>query len=57
MINVLGFFIPIMREFPEMMYQFEQDYVLDSSKFEKRFGITATSPSEGVKQMVASLKK
>jgi nucleoside-diphosphate-sugar epimerase len=57
MINVLGLFIPIMREFPEMRYQNEQDYILDSSKFEKRFGIAATSPSEGVKQMIASLRK
>jgi len=57
MINALGLFVPIMREFPEMMYQFEQDYIFDSSKFEKRFGITATSPAEGVKKMVAGLKK
>ncbi len=56
MINALGLFIPIMREFPEMLYQFEQDYILDSSKFEKRFGIQATSPSEGIKQMIASLR-
>jgi len=57
MINALGLFVPIMREFPEMMYQFEQDYIFDSSKFEKRFGITATSPAEGIKKMVAGLKK
>jgi len=46
-----------MREFPEMLYQYEQDYIFDSSKFEKRFGMTATSPGDGVKQMVSSLKK
>jgi len=57
MINALGLFVPIMREFPEMLYQFEQDYIFDSSKFEKRFGITATSPAEGIKKMVAGLKK
>ncbi len=57
MINALGLFVPIMREFPEMMYQYEQDYIFDSSKFEKRFGITATSPAEGIKKMVAGLKK
>ena len=56
MINALGLFIPIMREFPEMLYQFEQDYILDSSKFEKRFGIQASAPSEGIKQMIASLR-
>jgi nucleoside-diphosphate-sugar epimerase len=56
MMKVLGLFIPIMKEFPEMNYQYEQDYILDSSKFEKRFGIKATSPAEGVKKTVAALK-
>jgi nucleoside-diphosphate-sugar epimerase len=57
MIRALGLFVPIMREFPEMLYQYEQDYIFDSSKFEKRFGIKATSPAEGIKKMVAGLKK
>jgi nucleoside-diphosphate-sugar epimerase len=52
MIRLLGVFVPIMREFPEMLYQYEQDYVFDSSKFEKRFGMTATHPEEGIKRMV-----
>lgn len=56
MMKLLGLFIPIMKEFPEMMYQYEQDYIFDSSKFEKRFGIQATSPAEGVKQSVAAMK-
>jgi nucleoside-diphosphate-sugar epimerase len=57
MINALGLFVPIMREFPEMLYQYEQDYIFDSSKFEKRFGINATLPAEGIKKMVAGMKK
>ncbi len=57
MLNVLGLFVPIMREFPEMLYQNDQDYIFDSSKFEKRFGMTATSPKEGIKRMIDSLKK
>jgi nucleoside-diphosphate-sugar epimerase len=56
MIRLLGLFIPVMREFPEMMYQYEQNYVFDSSKFEKRFGITATAPKEGVRIMTEYLK-
>ena len=52
MINALGIFIPIMREFPEMLYQYEQDYIFDSSKFEKRFGIKAVSAKEGVRKMI-----
>jgi nucleoside-diphosphate-sugar epimerase len=57
MIQLLGVFVPIMGEFPEMIYQYEQDYVFDSSKFEKRFGQIATSPKEGIKTMIASLKQ
>ena len=55
MIKLLGIFIPVMREFPEMLYQYEQDYVFDSSKFEKRFGITATPPEEGIRKLIQSL--
>jgi len=54
MLHVLGLFVPIMREFPEMLYQYEQDYVFDSSKFEKYFGVFATSPEKGVKVMMNS---
>jgi len=57
MLNILGIFIPIMKEFPEMLYQYDQDYIFDSSKFEKRFGATATEPEEGIKRMLGSLKK
>ena len=57
MLKILGIFIPMLRELPEMMYQFDRDYVFDSSKFEKRFGITATRPAEGVRRMISSMKK
>lgn len=56
MIKALGLFVPVMKEFPEMVYQYEMDYVFDSSKFEKRFGIAATPPKEGIKRMIAGLK-
>jgi len=49
MLNLMGIFVPVMKEFPEMLYQYEQDYIFDSSKFEKRFGIAATTPQEGIK--------
>lgn len=57
MIKLLGLFMPIMKEFPEMMYQYEQDYIFDSSKFEKRFGISAISPKDGIKALVESTKR
>jgi nucleoside-diphosphate-sugar epimerase len=56
MIQLLGLFIPVMKEFPEMLYQYEQDYIFDSSKFEKRFGGSVTSPEEGIREMVKYLK-
>ena len=56
MIHILGLFIPIMREFPEMNYQYEQDYIFDSAKFEKRFGIEATAPKEAVRILIENLK-
>jgi len=55
MLRFLGLFVPVMREFPEMLYQYEQDYIFDSSKFERRFGITATSPEAGIRKMVESI--
>jgi nucleoside-diphosphate-sugar epimerase len=52
LIHMLGIFIPVMKEFPEMVYQNEMDYIFDSSKFEKRFDIIPTAPKEGVKEMI-----
>lgn len=57
MLKLLGIFIPVMAEFPEMSYQYEQDYIFDSTKFEKRFGIKATPAAQGVKQMLAESHK
>ena len=54
--HILGLFIPIMKEFPEMLYQYQQDYVFDSSKFEKRFGMKAIAPEEGIKILMENLK-
>jgi hypothetical protein len=51
-IRILGIFIPFMKEMPEMMYQYEQDYFFDSSKFTKRFGMEATSYQIGVQNIV-----
>jgi nucleoside-diphosphate-sugar epimerase len=53
MVKALGLFVPVMREMPEMLYQFDRDYVFDSTKFEKRFGIQPTAYEEGVRKIVA----
>jgi nucleoside-diphosphate-sugar epimerase len=47
-VRALGLFIPVLREFVEMMYQYENDYFFDSSKFEKRFSMAATSYKLGI---------
>ena len=52
MLYLLGVFIPLLKELPEMMYQNEMDYFFDSSKFEDRFRIKATAPEDGVKIMI-----
>lgn len=52
MIRIIGLFVPIMREMVEMMYQYDRDYVFDSSKFEKRFGIEPTPYADGIKEAV-----
>lgn len=57
MLYLIGVFVPMMKEFPEMQYQNGQDYIFDSTKFEKRFGITATAPEVGVRKLIESLKK
>ena len=54
MLKLLGIFIPVLREMPEMMYQNDRDYYFDSSKFNKRFSFIPTSYQDGVKEIVAA---
>jgi len=51
-VRLMGLFIPIMHEMNEMMYQYDRDYVFDSSKFEQRFGIVPTCYQEGIREIV-----
>jgi len=51
MIRAIGLFLPVIREMPEMMYQYDRDYYFDSSKFTKRFGFKPTPYSEGIREM------
>lgn len=45
---VLGVVSPTLRELPEMMYEFEKPYVVDSSAFETTFGVIATPLDEAI---------
>lgn len=54
MVWILGFITPIMKEILEMMYQNKTDYIFDSSKFEKRFGIHPTPYHIGLKETLSA---
>ena len=54
MVRIMGFFMPVMKETVEMMYQYEQDYVFDSSKFEQRFDTKPTPYIQGIREVVAT---
>ena len=56
MLKLLGIFMPLMREMPEMMYQYDRDYFFDSAKFEKRFNFIPTTYLQGVKNTIAETK-
>jgi nucleoside-diphosphate-sugar epimerase len=51
-----GLFVPEAKETVEMMYEFEQPFIVDSSKFEKTFGMKATPMKQAVKETVAWFK-
>jgi nucleoside-diphosphate-sugar epimerase len=51
-VRILGLFMPVMGELVEMFYQYDRDYVFDSSKFEKRFNFKPTTYAEGIREVV-----
>ena len=57
MFKLIGTFNPLIKELTEMLYQFEDDYIFDSSKFEKKFNFTPTSYEQGIEESIKSLKR
>jgi len=53
MMGLLGLFISVLKELKDISYQMDQDYYFNSSKFNKRFNFTSTSPEEGIKETVS----
>jgi nucleoside-diphosphate-sugar epimerase len=51
-VQFMGIFNNIMREFVEMLYQWDRDYNFDSSKFETVFKIKPTPVNEAIKQII-----
>ena len=56
MMTILGLFVPELKESVEMLYEFEQPFIVDSSKFEKTFDMKATPMREAIKETVAWYK-
>jgi len=52
MAKSLGIFVPLMRELAEMMYQYDRDYVFNSSKFDNNFGFVPTPYNEGISNII-----
>ncbi len=48
MLRLIGLFVPILREFPEMWYEFAEPFVVDSSKIQRAFGLRPTPLEESV---------
>jgi len=49
MLNMVALFNPIVKEIKEISYQFEKPFIMDHSKYEKRFGINITPHQEAIK--------
>ena len=56
LISLLGLFDPMVREVKEMLYTWEEPYVVDSSKFENEFGLKATPLEASMKETIAWFK-
>ncbi len=54
LLKVLGVFIPVLREMPEMMYQYQEHYQFESAKFMRTFDFSPTSYKDGIRQTAES---
>lgn len=52
MVQIVGIFVPVMKEIVEMMYQYDRDYVFDSTKFETRFNFKPMPYAGGINEMI-----
>ncbi len=52
MIQMAGLFNPIIKESIEMLYQYDSEYIFDSSKFDKAFAFDKVLYPEGIRESV-----
>ena len=55
--KLMGPFNPLIKELTEMLYQYEDDYIFDSSKFDKKFDFSPTPYEIGIEESIKSLRK
>ena len=53
-VKAMGLFVPVMREMPEMMYQYDRNYDFNSDKFMKRFDFEVTPYNKGIREVIAT---
>jgi nucleoside-diphosphate-sugar epimerase len=53
MMRLVGLFSPGAKETVEMLYEFTQPFVVDSSRIEREFGLIATPSDEGIRRTAA----
>ncbi len=56
LLRVMEWVVPVLRENREMMYQFTEDYVFDSSKLARAHGLEATGYPEGIRAALAGVE-
>jgi nucleoside-diphosphate-sugar epimerase len=56
-LTIVALFIPVLKEFKEMMYQFDEDYLFSSEKYELFFKDKPTPYKEGLKTTLDWYKK
>jgi nucleoside-diphosphate-sugar epimerase len=57
MVKVAGWFNGDLANLYEMLYQYESDYIFDSTKFFRAFGPQVTSWQEGIRQIAGTYKR
>lgn len=56
-LTVAGVFSPTIRELKEILYQFEQPFIMDSSRFSAEFGVSPTPTREIIAATVADYRR
>jgi hypothetical protein len=55
LVSLLGLFVPIIKEMQEMLYQFDNPYIMSSEKFTRHFPeFQVTKLEDGLKEMAES---